>query len=84
MLKEGSTVGSHHIPQSLVQLGLQNLQGWRLQNLPGQLFPVLDCINGEKISAGIQYPHAEAHEFLSLFSWLMTYQICREWQRVQP
>lgn len=84
MVKERSTLGSHHDSQSFIQLGLQKLQGWRLQNLLGQLFPVLDCLHGEKISTDIQYPHAEAPEFLSLFSWLMTCQICRKWQRVQP
>lgn len=82
---ERSALGSHHNPQGCIQLGLQNLQGWRLQILVGQLFPnVLDCLPGEKVSADIQQPHGEAHLFLMLSSWLMTYQICREWQRVQP
>lgn len=67
MLKAGSTMGSHRLAQSFIQLGLKNLQGWRLHNLLGQPFPTLDCLHGEKTSPYIQDRHAEAGELFEPF-----------------
>lgn len=48
-------------------MSLKNLQVWKLHSIPGQPFPMLDCLHMAKISSYIQDPHVEAHELFEHF-----------------
>lgn len=48
-LKASSAVRSGQAVQGFIQLGLENLQGWRVLSPSGQPVPMLDCPHGEKV-----------------------------------
>jgi len=47
LLKEGLTVRSYEVDQCVIQYDLENLQEWKLHNLPGQAVPLLNCPQGQ-------------------------------------
>lgn len=48
-LKAGAAVRSDQVAQDFIQLGLENLQGRRLDSLSGQPIPLFECPHGERI-----------------------------------
>lgn len=71
---------SHPTPAQssrLLQVDLENLQGWRVRSCPGQPIPLLDCPQGEKISPCI-WSKPLLFQFMIIVSHLSTIHLHKD------
>lgn len=79
MLKAGSSTRSDKVAQGFVQQSLENLQGWRQQNLHEKHALHLDCPHGEKVSLYMQSEHLLFHFMPVFFSFSHHVPLWKAW-----